>query len=83
MGENFCCMVNTNYKSTEDMTNKVQELKCKTKTMFHQNMSKYYEEMHYRRQCGYFQFEEDPFSGNVQCIGKIMHEVFLVIKFLD
>ena len=39
--------------------------------------------MKYRRQSGTFQFEEDPFSKNVQDISKIYHEVLLLLKFLQ
>ena len=36
--------------------------------------------MNIRRQKGSFQFEEDPFRKNVQGIGKIYHEVLLLMK---
>ena len=39
--------------------------------------------MNIRRQSGTFQFEEDPCSKNVQGIGKIYHEVLLLMKFLQ
>ena len=38
-------MVNTNYISTEDMINKLQELKGKTKLKFIKNINSYYTEM--------------------------------------
>ena len=38
-------MVNTNYNSTEDMINKLQELKGKTKLKIYKNMGDYYIEM--------------------------------------
>ena len=38
-------MVNFNYISTEDMINKLQSLKGKTKIKFCKNISKYYVEM--------------------------------------
>ena len=38
-------MVNTNYNSTEDMINKLQSLKGKTKLKFYKNKSNYYTEM--------------------------------------
>ena len=37
--------------------------------------------MNIRRQSGIFQIEEDLFSKNVQAIGKINHEVLLLMKF--
>ena len=39
--------------------------------------------MKIRRQSGTFQFEEDPFSKNVQGIGKFHHDVLLLMKFLQ
>ena len=39
--------------------------------------------MNIRRQKNSFQFEEDPFSKNVQSIGKINHEELLLVKFLQ
>ena len=71
-------MVNTNYKSTEDMINKLESLKCKTKLKFYKNISKYYDEMNIRT----FKFEEDPFSKNAQGIRKIYHEVIFLMKFM-
>ena len=38
-------MVNTTYNSTEDMINKLQQLKGKTKVKFYLNISNYYTEM--------------------------------------
>ena len=50
-------MVKTNYNSTEDMINKLQELKNKTKLKFYKNISNYYDIMNIR-------FDEDPFAKN-------------------
>ena len=38
-------MVNTTYNSTEDMINKLQSLKGKTKLKLYKNISNYYKEM--------------------------------------
>ena len=38
-------LVNTEYNSTEDMINKLQELKGKTKLKFYKNISNFYNEM--------------------------------------
>ena len=38
-------MVNTTYNSTQDMIDKLQQLKCKTKLKYYKNISKYYDEM--------------------------------------
>ena len=43
--EIYINMVNTKYNSTEDMINKLQELKGKTKVKFYKNISNYYTEM--------------------------------------
>ena len=39
--------------------------------------------MKIRRQSNTSQFEEDPSSKNVQGIGKIYHEVLVLMKFLQ
>ena len=71
-------MVNTKYNSTEDMINKLQQLKGKTKLKFYENISNYYVEMKNRN----FQTQDqDPFSKNAQGISKIYHEVILLMKF--
>ena len=72
-------MVNTNYNTTEDMINKLQELKRKTNLNFYKNISNYYKEMKDKK----FQTQQDPFARNAQGINKIYHEVFLIMKFLQ
>ena len=72
-------MVNTTYNSTEDMTNKLQSLKGKTKLKFYRNISKYYDEMKHKN----FEFEQDPFARNAQGVSKIYHEVLLLMKILQ
>ena len=73
-------MVNTTYNSSEDMINKLQSLKGKTKLKFYKNISDYYIEMKNRN----FQTQDqDPFSKNAQGISKIYNEVFLLMKFLQ
>ena len=73
-------MVNTNYISTEDMINKLQSLKGKTKLKIYKNISKYYIEMKNRN----FQTNnQDPFSKNAQGISRVYHEVLLLMKFLQ
>ena len=69
-------MVNTNYNSTEDMINKVQELKGKTKLKIYKNIGNYYDNMNIR-------FDEGPFAKNAQGISKIYHKVLKLIKFLQ
>ena len=78
--EIYINMVNTIYNSTEDMINKLQQLKGKTKLKFYKNISNYYIEMKNRN----FQTNnQDPFSRNSQGINKIYHEVLLLMKFLQ
>ena len=72
-------MVNTTYNSSEDMINKLQELKGKTKLKIYKNISNYYKEMKNKN----FQTQEDPFSRNAHGISKIYHEVLLLMNFLQ
>ena len=72
-------MVNTKYKTIEDMINKLQQLKGKTKLKFYKNISKYYIEMKNKN----FQTQKDTFSKNAQGISKIYHEVLLLMKSLQ
>ena len=78
--EIYINMVNTTYNSSEDMINKLQSLKGKTKLKFYKNISDYYKEMKNKN----FQTnDEDPFSKNAQGIHKIYHELLLLMKFLQ
>ena len=78
--EIYINMVNTTYNSTEDMINKLQSLKGKTKLKFYKMISNYYIEMKNKN----FQTQDpDPFSKNAQGISKIYHEVLLLMKFLQ
>ena len=73
-------MVNTNYNSSEEMINKLQELKGKTKLKFYKNISNYYIEMKNKN----FQTNnQDPFSKNTQGISRVYHEVLLLMNFLQ
>ena len=72
-------MVNTTYNKLEDMMNKLQSLKGKTKLKIYKNISNYYIEMKNKN----FQTQEDPFSINAKGISKIYHEVLLLMKFLQ
>ena len=72
-------MVNTTYISTEDIIDKLQQLKGKTKSKFYKYTSNYYDEMKHKN----FQTQEDLFSKNSQGISKIYHEVLLLKKFLQ
>ena len=69
-------MVNTTYNPTEDLINKLQQLKGKTKLIFYKNINNYYDNMNIR-------FDEDPFARNAQDISKIYHEVMKLMKILQ
>ena len=71
-------MVNTTYKKTRDMIDKIQELKGKTKLYFYQNINNYYDDMIIRN----FKFEQDPCCKKAQGISKIYHEVLLLTEIL-
>ena len=79
--EIYINMVNTKYNSTEDMINKLQQLKGKIKLKFYKNISNYYVEM--RNKNYQTQQDQDLFSKNAQGIHKIYHEVVLLMKFLQ
>ena len=64
----FYSLINTTYNSTDDMINKLQQLKCKTNVKFYKNKSNYYDEMSIKN----FRFEEDLFSKNAQSISKVL-----------
>ena len=70
-------MVNTTYKPTQDMINKLQSLKGQTKLKFFKNLSNNY----IGRKNKKFQTQEDPFAKNAECISKIHHEVILLMTF--
>ena len=73
-------MVNTIYNSTEEMIDKLQQLKGKTKLKFYENINNYYTEMKNKN----FQTnQQDPFSKIAQGISKIYHEILLLMKFLQ
>ena len=73
-------MVNTNYNTTQEMIEKLQLLKGKTKLKFYKNISNYYIEMKNKN----FQTNnQDPFAKNAQGISKIYHEVLLLMKNLQ
>ena len=77
--DNYKNKFNTSYNTTEDMIDKLQSLKGKTKIKFSKNISNYNTEMKSKN----FQNQEDHFSKNSQGISKIYHEVLLLMKFLQ
>ena len=72
-------LVNSNYNSTDDMINKLQHLKGKTKLKFYKNINIYCTDMKKKN----FQTQQDHFAENAQGISKIYQEVLLLMKFLQ
>ena len=68
-------MVNTTYKSTEDMINIIQDLKRNSKLNFYKNLSNYYDDRNIR-------MDKDPFCKIARGIIGIYHELLLLMKFL-
>ena len=66
--------------SKEDMINKLQSLKGKSKLKFYKNISIYYKEM---KNKNFQTYDQDPFAKNAQGISKIYHELLLLMKFLQ
>ena len=73
-------MVNITYISTEDMINKLEQLKGKTKIKFYKKISNYYTEM---KRKNFQTYQQDPFAKNTQGISKFYHEVLLLMIFLQ
>ena len=69
-------MVNTTYNSTQDMINKLQQLKRKTKLTFYKIINNYYDNMNNR-------MDEDPFAKSSQGNSKYYHEVLWLMNFLQ
>ena len=65
--------------TTEDMIDKLQQLRGQTNLKLYKNISNYYTEMKNEN----FQTQQDPFAKNAQGISKIYHEVLLLMKFLQ
>ena len=76
--EIWMSMVTTNNNSTEDMIDKLQQLKGKKKSKFSKNISNY-DEMSIKK----FRFEEDTFAKNAQGVSKSYHEALLSMKLLQ
>ena len=58
-------LVKTKYNSTEDMINKLQELKGRTKLKFYKNICNYYGNMNIR-------MDEDPFAKKLNVLVKFI-----------
>ena len=76
IGDIWIKMVNTKNKSTEDMINKLQELKGKRKSKLYKIISIYYDNKNIR-------FDEDPLTKKAHGISELYQEVLLLKKFLQ
>ena len=65
-------MVNTPYNSTEDMINKLQQLKGKTKVEFYKNINNYYNEMKHKN----FQTQEDTLLKMLKVLVKFIMKIY-------
>ena len=72
-------LVKTTNNSTEEMINKLQQLKGKTKLKFYKNTSNYYNEMKNK----IFQTQEDPFAKDAKGVSRSYHEILMLMKFLQ
>ena len=70
--EVYINMVNTTYISTEDMINKLQSLKGKTKLKFYKNISNYYIEMKNKN----FQTQQYPFLETHKVLVKFIMKCY-------
>ena len=77
-------MSQTKYKSYQEMIDKLQLLKGKTKLKFRQNYSNIYSEMQWKRSNNNFQFE-DRFARNrkKKVLMLIMLEAIMLLKFFQ
>ena len=73
-------MVNTKNNSTQNIINKLQQIKGKTKLKFYKEIGNYYIQM---KNKNFQTYQQDPFAKNAQGISKIYHEVLLVMKILQ
>ena len=69
-------MVITKYYTTEDILDKLKELKGKRKLKFYQKISNYYDAMGFGRRSNTFQSKEDPFSRNAEGLANFIMGCF-------
>ena len=74
--EIWMSMVNTTYKTTEDLIKKLQSLKGKRKLKFYENKSNYYDNMNIK-------MDEDTFARSAQSISKLYHENLFLMIFVQ
>ena len=72
--------LNIAYLSLDNVIDKLKQLKGRSKLKFYKNISDYYKELKNKN----FQSNNiDPFSKNAQGVGKIYHELLLLIEFVQ
>ena len=75
--------MNSEYKTIEDMINKLQSLKKTTKLNFYQDFGNFCDELNYLRQSGNSYFKEGIPGKNAQGIAMIMRECLLSFKMFQ
>ena len=76
----YVFMMNRKINIIENMLDRLQRLKAKTKLKVHRKISDRYDQMKYLGQNPIFQFQEDPFNKSAQGIAFIRQEVLLKKK---
>ena len=80
--EKMFSMLNTMYRTMEDLVNKVQNLKCRKNLIINQDFSTYYDEMNGLGK-RLSPFEEDIFCKKAQVLAFTMLEVLIILKILQ
>ena len=70
------------YKTTKEMIDKLQQLRCKMTLKIYENICNYLDDRISCRQGGYFHFEEDRCSKGAQSKTENMQEVFSSMKII-
>ena len=76
-------MMNTEYKTKEELNIELQNLEKETELKFHQDFSNFYDEMNRLIENGSFHFEDDHFSRKAHGKALIMHEAVILAIFLQ
>ena len=76
-------MFSAKYNSPQDRNDTLQSLEFKINIKIYANISKYYDELKYRRQSGSFHYEEVIFRKNEERITKFYPEIILILKILQ
>ena len=76
-------MFNTKYISTQDVIDKLQSLKRKTKLKFYPTVINYSDRMGCKRRSKSYDIKENPLSKIAESIRKIYQELLLLMKLLQ